>query len=114
MRRGQIWLYSADPTVGDEIGKTRPCIIVSNDEMGVLRLKIVVPITGWNNAFGQVPWMVRVEPTPENGLSKLSAADAFQVRSISQQRLVRQVGTVAEETMQGISQALAIILNIKS
>ncbi len=46
MRRGQIWLDSADLTVGDEIGKTRPCVIVSNDEIGVLRLKVVVPITG--------------------------------------------------------------------
>jgi mRNA interferase MazF len=92
MHRGQIWLYSADPTVGDEIGKTRPCVIVSNDEIGVLRLKVVVPITGWNEAFVQVPWMVRVEPTSENGLSKLSAADAFQVRSVSQQRLIKQVG----------------------
>lgn len=47
MLRGQIWLYSADPSVGDEIGKTRPCIIVSNDDIGTLRLKVIVPITGW-------------------------------------------------------------------
>ncbi|MBD2518809.1 type II toxin-antitoxin system PemK/MazF family toxin [Nostoc sp. FACHB-973] len=114
MRRSQIWLYSADPTVGDEIGKTRPCVIVSNDEIGILRLKIVVPITGWNDAFAQVPWMVRVEPTPENALSKLSVADAFQVRSVSQQRLIRQVETLDDETMQGISQALAVVLNINS
>lgn len=51
------------PTVGDEIGKTRPCVIVSNDEIGVLRLKVVVPITGWNDIFAQIPWMVRIEPT---------------------------------------------------
>jgi mRNA interferase MazF len=114
MRRGQIWLYSADPTVGDEIGKTRPCVIVSNDEIGVLRLKVVVPITSWNIAFAQIPWMVRVEPTPENKLSKLSAADAFQVRSVSQQRLIRQVGILDDETMQEISQALAVILNINN
>jgi mRNA interferase MazF len=114
MRRGQIWLYSADPTVGDEIGKTRPCAIVSNDEIGVLRLKVVVPITGWNEAFAQVPWMVRVEPTPENGLSKLSAADAFQVRSVSQQRLIKQVGELDDAIIQEISQALAIVLSIDS
>jgi mRNA interferase MazF len=114
MLRGQIWLYSADPTIGDEIGKTRPCVIVSNDEIGILRLKVVVPITGWNDAFTEVPWMVRVEPTPDNRLSKLSAADAFQVRSVSQQRLIRQVGTLTDETMQGISQALAVVLNISS
>lgn len=112
MLRGQIWLYRADPTVGQEIGKTRPCIIVSHDEIGVLRLKVVVPITGWNDAFANVPWMVKIEPTAENGLSKPSAADAFQVRSISQERLIKQVGTVSEEVMQKLGHALAVVLNI--
>ena len=37
MRRGQIWLYNTDPTVGDEISKIRPCVIVSNDDLGILR-----------------------------------------------------------------------------
>ncbi len=112
MRRGQIWLYNSDPTVGDEIGKTRPAIIVNNDEIGTLRLKIIVPITGWNDAFSGVVWMVRLEPSAETGLSKLSAADTFQVRSISQQRLIRQMGTLCDETMQAISRALAIVLSI--
>ena len=88
MRRGQVWLYNSNPSVGDEIGKTRPAVIVNNDEIGTLRLKIIVPITGWNNAFAGVVWMVRLEPNLENGLSKVSAADTFQVRSISQQRLI--------------------------
>ena len=112
MLRGQIWLYRADPTVGDEIGKTRPCVIVSNDEIGVLRLKVIVPITGWNDVFAKIPWMVRIEPTSENSLSKLSVADAFQVRSVSQERLIKQVGTVSEKTIQELGQALAIVLNI--
>ena len=114
MRRGQIWRYSPNPTVGDEIGKTRPCVIVSNDEIGVLRLKVVVPITGWNNVFSQVSWMVRIEPTVENGLSKVSAADTFQVRSVSQQRLIDRVGTLSELTMREIGSALATVLNISN
>ncbi|MCB8760935.1 type II toxin-antitoxin system PemK/MazF family toxin [Planktothrix agardhii] len=112
MLRGQIWLYQADPTVGDEIGKTRPCVIVSNDEIGVLRLKVIVPITGWSDVFAKIPWMVRIEPTSENGLSKLSVADGFQVRSVSEQRLIKQVGTVSEETIQELGLALAVVLNI--
>ncbi|NJM67229.1 MAG: type II toxin-antitoxin system PemK/MazF family toxin [Acaryochloris sp. RU_4_1] len=112
MRRGQIWLYSANSTVGDEISKTRPAVIVSNDEIGILRLKIIVPITGWNDAFTGVTWMVRLEASVENGLSKLSAADAFQVRSVSQQRLIRQLGTLSDTSMQAITRALAVVLNI--
>lgn len=112
MRRGDIWLYSPDPTVGDEIAKTRPAVIVNNDEIGTLRLKIIVPITSWNDVFSGVHWMVRLEPTAENGLSKLSAADTFQVRSVSQQRLVRQLGRISDTAMQEITRALAIVLNI--
>jgi mRNA interferase MazF len=112
MLRGQIWLYSADPSIGDEIGKTRPCVIVSNDAIGILRLKVVVPITGWNDTFAQIPWMVKIEPNSENRLSKPSTADAFQVRSVSQQRLIKQVGIIDGYTMQQISQSLGIVLNI--
>lgn len=112
MRRGQIWLFNSNPTVGDEIGKTRPAIIVNNDEIGTLGLKVVVPITGWNDAFAGVLWMVRLEPSAENGLSKTSAADTFQVRSISQQRLIRQLGILSDEQMQNISKALAVVLSI--
>ena len=57
--------------------------------------------------------MIRIEPTPENNLSKLSTADTFQIRSVSQQRLIKEVGIVAEEIMQEISNALAIVLDIK-
>jgi mRNA interferase MazF len=112
MLRGQIWLYDSNPSVGDEIGKIRPAIIVNNDAIGVLRLKVVVPITGWNNAFDNVPWMVRIEPDAENGLSKTSVADTFQVRSISQQRLIKQIGSLPATTMTKISQALARVLSI--
>ena len=112
MRRGEIWLYNANPTLGDEIGKTRPAIIVNNDEIGKLRLKVIVPITGWNEAFSEVPWMVRLEPSPENQLTKVSAADTFQVRSVSQQRLIRRLGVINRKTMIQVTNALATVLDI--
>jgi mRNA interferase MazF len=59
-----------------------------------------------------VPWMVRLESSPENSLNKTSAADTFQVRSISQQRLVRQLRILSDEQMQNIKKALAIVLCI--
>ncbi len=55
-------------------------MIVSDDEIGVLQLQVIVPITGWNDAFSEFEWMVRLEPNAENSLTKISAADSFQVR----------------------------------
>jgi len=112
MRKGEIWLVRLDPTVGDEIGKTRPVVVVSDDEVGIWRLQVIVPITAWNDLFSPLDWMVRLEPSRENGLAKLSAADTFQVRSVSQQRFVRQLGTESETIMEKIAEALTIILDL--
>jgi mRNA interferase MazF len=78
MRRGEVWLINLDPTIGAEIRKTRPAVIVNDDAVGLLPLKVIVPITEWKDRYGVAPWMVRLDPNPVNGLDKLSAADAFQ------------------------------------
>ena len=60
MRRGEIWLISLDPTIGAEIKKTRPAVIVNDDAIGVLPLRVIVPITAWKERYGAAPWMVRL------------------------------------------------------
>ncbi|MDI6803820.1 MAG: type II toxin-antitoxin system PemK/MazF family toxin [Bacteroidota bacterium] len=102
-----------NPSVGAEIKKTRPAVIVNDDSLGILPLKIIVPITEWKERYSVAPWMIRIEPTIENGLDKVSAADAFQVRSIDQTRIVRCLGHLSEPNMQEISRALALVLSIK-
>ena len=112
MLRGEIWLVKLDPTVGTEIRKTRPTVIVNDDAMGLLPLKVIVPVTDWKEPFATRPWMVRLEPSIESGLSKVSDADTFQVRSVSETRLVKHLGNLDEITMQAIAEALAIVLAI--
>jgi mRNA interferase MazF len=112
MRRGEIWLVALEPTVGAEIGKTRPVVIVSDETVGILLLEVIVPITDWKERYIDRNWMVRLEPSGENGLAKLSAADAFQVRSVSQQRFVRQLGVVSDTIKEDISESLAIVLDL--
>jgi mRNA interferase MazF len=90
MRRGEVWLVKLEPAVGAEIGKTRPAVIVSQDSIGILPLKVIVPITKWQEQYAGRDWMVRLEPSAENGLTKPSAVDTFQVSSVSEQRLVHR------------------------
>ena len=94
MKQSEIWLIDLDPTMGAEIRKIRPAIIVNDDNLGKLPLKIIVPITDWKDHYKIAPWMVKIEPDEINGLSKISAADCFQVRSLSQQRLIKRLGYV--------------------
>ena len=112
MRRGEIWLINLDPTVGSEIRKTRPAVIVNDDAIGILPLRVILPITAWQERYAVAAWMVRLAPDAENGLEKLSAADAFQVRSVSQTRFVRRLGNVSFEAMQKISRALAVVFSM--
>jgi len=112
MNQGEIWLINLDPTIGAEIEKTRPAIIVNDNSLGKLPLKIIVPITDWKDRYEIAPWMIKIEPDNKNGLTKTSSADYFQVRSVSQERITRKIGTISEILMDEIRIGLSKVLSI--
>jgi mRNA interferase MazF len=114
MKQGEIWLINLNPTIGAEIKKTRPAIIVSDDSLGRLPLKIIVPITDWKDKYEIAPWMIKVEPNSKNGLAKNSSADCFQVRSVSQERFVKKLGNISGILMGRIKIGLSRVLSIEN
>ena len=114
MKQGEIWLIDLEPTVGAEIRKTRPGIIVNDDELGKLPLKIIVPLTDWKEHYDDASWMVKIEVDSFNRLTKTSAADCFQIRSLSQNRFKRKLGNVTHTQMMLIQDALASVLSIQN
>ena len=110
MRKGDIWLINLDPTISSEIRKTRPVVIVNENAVGILPLRVIVPLTAWKDRYAIAPWMVRVDPNDANGLSKPSAADAFQIRSVSRDRFVTQIGQVSEDLLPDILAAIRIVI----
>ena len=112
MKQSEIWLINLNPTEGAEIKKTRPAIIVNDDSLGKLPLKVIVPLTDWKQKFEIAPWMVKIEPTELNVLNKLSSADCFQVRSVSHNRFVKKLGAVSNEVLIEIKYGLARVLSI--
>ena len=110
MLRGEVWLINLDPTVGAEIRKTRPAVIVSDDAIGVLPLRVVVPLTEWKERYAIAPWLVCVEPDADNNLEKRSAADAFQIRSVSRTRFVSRLGHVATADLEAIVAAVQVVV----
>jgi mRNA interferase MazF len=109
-KRGEIWLINLDPTVGAEIQKTRPAIVISSDYIGKLPLKLVVPITDWKASFASDLWHIRLDPTPQNGLTKPSAADVLQSRSLDTRRFIRKLGTLPDLDMQEMTKAIVAII----
>lgn len=112
MYRGEIWLIQMNPTIGAEIGKTRPGVVVNDDTIGKLPLKVIVPLTAWKDRYLTVPWMVRLDPDKDNNLAKSSAVDTFQIRSLAQERFKRKLGKLSDAKMEEIAEALAIVLSI--
>ena len=90
--RGTVWLACLDPTVGSEIQKTRPCVVISPPELnGFLRTVIVAPMTTGSRS---APFRI---PLHFQGTAGLILLD--QIRTLDKTRLIRQLGTVAPETL---------------
>ena len=95
VKRGEIWLVALDATVGSEIKKSRPCIIVSPPELHQhLRTVIVAPMTSHGFA---APFRVPVTHARTKGLIVLD-----QIRTVDKIRLVKRVGAVTAKTLSAV------------
>ena len=110
MHKGEIWLINLDPTIGAEIRKMRPAVIVSVDEIGILPLRVIVPITDWKDQYSKAAWMVPILPGTKNGLDKRSVADAFQIRSVSKERFIHKIGVLETDQLKMILSAIQIVI----
>jgi mRNA interferase MazF len=91
VRRGDVHLVRLDPTVGSKVRKTRPCVIVSPDELNEhLRTVIVAPMTTGGHAY---PWRIPCRFQNRSGFVALG-----QVRTIDGERLVKRLGQLSSST----------------
>jgi mRNA interferase MazF len=112
--RGLIIDVDLEPTKGSETGKTRPCIIVTNniynERVPVIQ---VVPLTEWSLKKSRIKTNIALVPSPLNGLSKHSIADCLQTRPIDHRnRLISIRGEVELEMMENINQALKVVFDL--
>ena len=92
VQRGEIWLVNLDPTIGSEIRKSRPCVIISPPEMhDHLRTVMVAPMTSKSRA---APFRVAITHAGLKGLILLD-----QMRTVDKQRLVTRMGAVSPVTL---------------
>jgi mRNA interferase MazF len=107
-RRGEVWLIRFDPTKGAEVGKTRPAVVMNIPAVGRLPLRMVVPITGWKDNWATTPWLIHILPGKRNGLTKASAADAFQAKSLSIERFQKRLGVLKADEVEQIAAAICL------
>jgi len=114
LKRGMVVDVNLDPTLGSEIKKTRPCIVVTNDVYNT-RVPIiqVVPVTQWSARKARIITNVELHPTRKNGLTKKSVADCLQTRPVDhRQRLVKVHGSLSSAKLREIDRALKIVFQL--
>lgn len=112
LHRGEIYLCSFDPTVGHEIKKTRPALVIQNDVGNRYSpLTIVAAIT---SSVSPVPYPVEVviNPTAANGMVVRSSIRLDQIRTVDRQRLARRLGVVDSAIVAKVDEALKISLGL--
>jgi mRNA interferase MazF len=109
-RRGEIYLVNFDPTIGAEIRKTRPAIVLQNDIANRHSpITIVAAITSQFEDLYPTEVLIKA---PEGGVSVDSVALLNQIRSIDKHRLAKRLGIVKPETMVLVERAMQISLGL--
>ncbi|BBN60277.1 type II toxin-antitoxin system PemK/MazF family toxin [Hydrogenovibrio marinus] len=98
MKRFEVWLINLDPTVGREINKTRPCLVISPNEMAALSTVLVAPMTSQGFEF---PSRINCVFAGKNGLVLLD-----QIRAVDKRRFVKKLGKLNVDTQKLVSDRL--------
>lgn len=114
IRRGDIIDVNLDPALGSETGKTRPCVVVTNDiyneRVPVIQ---VVPVTAWSEKKARIKTNVTIEPSRENGLVKKSIADCLQTRPVDKRlRFLKTRGQLESDRMHFIDMGLKFVFGL--
>jgi mRNA interferase MazF len=97
--RGDVHLVRLDPTLGSEIRKTRPCVVISPDELNqYLRTVIVAPMTTGGHAY---PWRIACRFQNRSGFVALD-----QLRTVDGERLIKRVGRLSNEATTEVLETL--------
>lgn len=104
MKRFQLTIVNLDPTIGAEMKKTRPCLIVSPDEINTyLKTVMIVPLTSTKRGL---PTRVLIKATDKSGLDNDSYAALDQLKTVDKTRLTGPIGEISESEKHAVSDIL--------
>ena len=93
-KQGEIWVVNLEPTIGYEIQKERPVLIIDDDCSALVQMRMVIPITSWQDKFCAYPWLVKITANAQNKLKNDSALNIQQTRYLSTLRFSTKIGII--------------------
>ncbi len=115
-KRGDVWDVELNPVIGDEIHShfsLRPCVVISSDAYRKLDLRIIIPLTGWENKYRNAPDILKIPKDCMNNLDKDSAAMAMQIRCVSTERFKKPRGRTKAEQLEDLLDCLAFAVDMQ-
>ena len=110
-RRGEIYWVSLDPTIGSEISKTRPALIISNDVGNQHADRVIVAPISSGNINRVYPFEVLL-PVGEAGLDKASKVLLDQIRAVDKQRIGNKIATLTSQRIEEVNRAIRLSLAV--
>ena len=92
--------------------KLRPAVVISDNSVGKLPLRVVVPVTDWKERYADFPWFTELQSTSGNGLSKRSGADGFSIKSVSLERFAEKLGSLTADDLHDIHYTIVFCLGL--
>lgn len=112
IKRGEIYLADLNPTIGKEISKTRPVLIISNDKNNLFSGTVTILPISSQNLEKIYPFEVFL-PKGSVNLPKDSKVKADQIRTIDKRRIIRFIGSLKIEEIENVEKALKIHLELE-
>lgn len=110
-RRGELYWVSLDPTIGSEIAKTRPALIISNDVGNQFADRVIAAPISSGSTDKVYPFEVLL-PAGEAGLGKPSKVLLDQIRTLDKQRLGNRIGALTDQRMEEVNRAIRLSLAV--
>lgn len=107
-KAGEIWRVQLEPVRGSEQGKTRPVVVMSQPPNGRATIRLCAPIMHLKPEHKVMAWCAEILPDAQNGLTKLSTADAGQTRALDLSRFEARLGQVTEDELESVTMALCL------
>jgi len=116
IQRGMVIDVNLEPVKGSETGKTRSCVVVTNDTYNE-RVPViqVTPVTAWSGKKSRIITKVEINPSRQNGLTTKSLADCLQTRPVDHQKRVTKIrGRLTHDEISAIDDALKIVFDLQN